>query len=324
MKTERICNNHDHATPNSMIPNTMTPNTITPNDNTQARGHVSPLDLANTAEKKYTIDKGCIKEHPITPKKSVATKKETSSDNERNDSANDNTLLTRKPIDNIKALDNYQVMHALEEQIRKSKTRKMKRILDLILASTGLLILSPLLPLIALAIKISSPGPIIYRQLRIGLCMPTQTALFKMIKFRTMRIDAESTSGAVWATKNDPRITPVGRLLRKTRLDEIPQLWNVIIGDMSLIGPRPERPGFYDHLENEIPYFAERTFGIHPGITGLAQVNQGYDTCIQDVRTKLGFDLSYALAIQSPLSCLRMDAMIIWKTLVVMVTGRGQ
>ena len=93
---------------------------------------------------------------------------------------------------------------------------------------------------------------------------------------------------------------------------------------MSLIGPRPERPGFYDKLENEIPYFAERTYGVLPGITGLAQVNQGYDTCIEDVRSKLGFDLSYSLALQNALSWLRMDFYIMWKTVAVMVGGRGQ
>lgn len=145
-----------------------------------------------------------------------------------------------------------------------------------------------------------------------------------MIKFRTMRTDAEAASGATWAAKSDPRITRVGQFLRKTRLDELPQFINVLTGEMSLIGPRPERPGFYQKLENEIPYFVERTYGVTPGITGLAQVNQGYDTCIEDVRSKVGFDHSYALSLSSPLSWLKMDIYIIFRTLVVMVCGRGQ
>lgn len=229
-----------------------------------------------------------------------------------------------KTMSNLTCINNLTTMHSLQEKLERAKTQKFKRIFDLILASTALILLAPLLPVIALTIKCSSPGPIFYSQMRIGLCMPLQTHIFMMIKFRTMRTDAESASGAVWASKNDPRITAVGRFLRKTRLDEIPQLWNVIRGDMSLIGPRPERPGFYDKLEFEIPYFAERTFGVLPGITGLAQINQGYDTCIQDVRSKLGYDLAYALAIQSTSSWLRMDFHIIKKTLVVMITGRGQ
>lgn len=136
--------------------------------------------------------------------------------------------------------------------------------------------------------------------------------------------DAETRSGAVWATENDPRITPVGRFLRKTRLDEIPQLFNVLKGEMSLIGPRPERPGFYQKLEQAIPYFADRTYGVLPGITGLAQVNQGYDTCIDDVRRKVGFDHSYALSMNSLGGWLSMDLSILTKTLIVMIDGRGR
>ena len=145
-----------------------------------------------------------------------------------------------------------------------------------------------------------------------------------MIKFRTMVQDAEKLSGATWATKADPRITRVGRFLRKTRLDELPQFINVIRGEMSLIGPRPERPGFYRKLENEIPFFAERTYGVAPGITGLAQVNQGYDTCIEDVRSKVGYDHRYALALDNPLNWLRMDFGIMIRTVGIMITGRGQ
>ena len=193
-----------------------------------------------------------------------------------------------------------------------------KRIFDFLCAVIGLLMLSPILPAIALAIKLDSKGPIFYKQLRVGKSTPEQMMFFEIIKFRTMYVDAETRTGAVWATENDPRITPVGRFLRKTRLDEIPQLFNVIRGDMSLIGPRPERPSFYNKLETAIPYFADRTYGVMPGITGLAQVNQGYDTCIDDVRRKVGFDHSYALSLRSLKSWILMDISIITKIVFIM------
>lgn len=199
-----------------------------------------------------------------------------------------------------------------------------KRALDLFVAILGLIVSSFLFPFIALAIKCSSPGPILFKQLRIGLAEQDRTHLFWMYKFRTMQNDAEAKSGAVWATKKDPRITSVGLFLRKTRLDELPQLFNVIKGDMSLIGPRPERPGFYQKLEHAIPFFAERTWGLKPGITGLAQVNQGYDRDIEDVRSKVAFDHSYALSLSSFKSWIKSDLLIIVRTVVVMACGRGQ
>lgn len=199
-----------------------------------------------------------------------------------------------------------------------------KRLSDLLLAGTGLLLTLPLFPLIGLAIKLNSPGPVFFRQLRIGKALPDRTKLFEMIKFRTMVIDAELQSGPTWAKKQDPRITAMGRFLRKTRLDELPQFFNVLRGDMSMIGPRPERPGFYQQLEAAIPFFAERTYGVAPGISGLAQVNQGYDACIDDVRSKVGFDHRYALALGDFISWLKMDIDIILRTLVVVVMGRGQ
>ncbi|MEI8671012.1 sugar transferase [Vibrio sp. SA48] len=199
-----------------------------------------------------------------------------------------------------------------------------KRGFDFIGATLGLLLLLPILPFIALAIKTTSSGPVLYRQLRVGKATPEKMVFFEIIKFRTMYEDAETRSGAVWATENDPRITPIGRFLRKTRLDEIPQLFNVLKGEMSLIGPRPERPGFYQKLEQAIPYFADRTYGVLPGITGLAQVNQGYDTCIDDVRRKVGFDHSYALSMNSLGGWLSMDLSILTKTLIVMIDGRGR
>ncbi|HAS6394801.1 TPA: sugar transferase [Vibrio vulnificus] len=201
---------------------------------------------------------------------------------------------------------------------------RAKRLFDLVFASLALLVTLPLFPLIALAIKATSKGNIIYKQLRVGRSTPEKMELFEIMKFRTMYCDAESRSGAVWATENDPRITPVGQFLRKTRLDELPQLFNVLKGEMSLIGPRPERPDFYQRLEQEIPYFADRTYGVLPGITGLAQINQGYDTSIEDVRRKVGFDHSYALSLNSFSNWLQTDIAIIVKTIIVMVDGRGR
>lgn len=203
-------------------------------------------------------------------------------------------------------------------------TAKSKRMFDVVLTLMGLALTLPLFPLIAIAIKLDSPGPVFFRQMRIGRSTPELSLIFHMVKFRTMRTDAESKTDATWATDGDPRITRVGRFLRKTRLDEIPQFFNVLVGDMSLIGPRPERPGFYQKLETAIPYFAERTYGVTPGITGLAQVNQGYDTCIADVRSKVGFDHSYALALTSLKTWFKMDCYIMFKTIWVMLTGRGQ
>ncbi|QNE00976.1 sugar transferase [Vibrio vulnificus] len=201
---------------------------------------------------------------------------------------------------------------------------RAKRLFDLVFTLLALLVTLPLFPLIALAIKVTSKGNIIYKQLRVGRSTPEKMELFEIMKFRTMYCDAESLSGAVWATENDPRITPVGRFLRKTRLDELPQLFNVLKGEMSLIGPRPERPDFYQRLEQEIPYFADRTYGVLPGITGLAQINQGYDTSIEDVRRKVGFDHSYALSLNSFSNWLQTDIAIIVKTIIVMVDGRGR
>ena len=203
-------------------------------------------------------------------------------------------------------------------------TAKLKRCFDLLLASTLLIVTLPLLPFIAMAIKFSSPGPVFFSQMRIGKANPDHVVLFEMIKFRTMVNDAEKNTGATWAKKHDTRITTVGSFLRKSRLDELPQLINVLRGDMSVIGPRPERPGFYQRLEQAIPFFAERTYGVSPGITGLAQVNQGYDSCIDDVRTKVGYDHRYALALDNPSAWLKMDLVIILRTIEVMIKGRGQ
>ncbi|WP_413701772.1 sugar transferase [Psychromonas sp. KJ10-10] len=151
-----------------------------------------------------------------------------------------------------------------------------KRIFDIIFASLALLMLLPLLPFLALAIKLDSKGPVFYKQTRLGRSKTTQNKLFTIIKFRTMFTDAEANGVAQLAGEDDPRITPVGRFLRKTRFDETPQLLNVLIGDMSLIGPRPERPELSSEIEKRRPFFNERTYDVLPGLTGLAQVNQSY------------------------------------------------
>ncbi len=199
-----------------------------------------------------------------------------------------------------------------------------KRALDIVLALTALLLTAPLWPLLVLAIRLDSPGPAMFRQLRVGRVRPDRTELFVMLKFRSMRVDAEAQTGAAWATKADPRITRVGIVLRKIRLDEIPQLLNVLRGEMSIVGPRPERPGFYGRLTTAIPAFAERTAGLRPGITGLAQVRQGYDSSIEDVRRKVALDRAYALRLGSVLDALHADLTIIARTFTVVLTGRGQ
>ncbi|PSU33104.1 sugar transferase [Photobacterium lutimaris] len=203
-------------------------------------------------------------------------------------------------------------------------TQLLKRTSDILLATTGMVLTLPLWPLIALLIKLDSPGPVFYRQMRVGRISEEQVELFDVIKFRSMSHNAESKSGATWAQQNDPRITRIGHFLRVTRLDELPQFINVIKGEMALIGPRPERPEFCGTLQNALPFYLERTAGLKPGITGLAQVSQGYDSDLEDVKNKIGFDHAYALALSSPLQWIKMDLFIIFKTIYIMVSKRGQ
>ncbi len=201
---------------------------------------------------------------------------------------------------------------------------RAKRAVDVAGALVGLALTAPLFPVIALAVKLESRGPVFFRQLRVGRALGDRTELFEMIKFRSMRTDAEVGSGPAWAQKNDPRVTRVGLFLRKTRLDELPQFLNVLRGEMSLIGPRPERPGFCRLLDREIPFYIERTFGVRPGITGLAQVRQGYDETLDDVRRKIMYDHSYAASIGRVSTWLRTDTAIVFETLLVMAFGRGR
>ena len=189
----------------------------------------------------------------------------------------------------------------------------LKRAVDFAGAAIGLVITAPLMALIALAIKLDSKGPVLYSQERAGRFGDT----FKMYKFRTMRVDAE-VNGPVWAAReSDPRMTRIGAILRRTHLDELPQLFNVFKGDMSLVGPRPERSYFIEQLNREIPRYDERLL-IKPGMTGLAQVHYRYDQSIEDVKRKLRFDLLYVRRM-----CLMLDARILAWTMLVVITGRG-
>lgn len=201
--------------------------------------------------------------------------------------------------------------------------RIVKRAIDIVVSLIGLALTLPLWPVIAIAIKLNSSGPVFFKQLRIGRSLPDRVELFMMIKFRTMTSDAEDRSGAVWASENDSRITSVGIFLRKTRLDELPQLWNVLIGEMSIVGPRPERPALCKGLMSQIPYYLERTFYVAPGITGLAQVNQGYDQTIDDVKNKLFYDHAYAFSMSTFSQWWKMEVTVAFKTVWVMVSGRG-
>jgi len=166
--------------------------------------------------------------------------------------------------------------------------RIVKRVIDMVLSLVGILIVAPFLPLVALAIKLDSPGPVLFKQIRVG----KGDVNFVIYKFRSMRQDAEKESGAVWAMQNDNRITKLGNFLRKSRIDEIPQLFNVLMGDMSLVGPRPERPEFVKDLKKVIPYYSERHF-VKPGITGWAQVRYPYGASVEDAIEKLRYDLYY-------------------------------
>lgn len=191
--------------------------------------------------------------------------------------------------------------------------RSTKRLLDVFFAGFGLLLASPLLPLIALAVKLDSTGPIFYKQLRVG---ELEVEYF-VYKFRTMGQNAEEESGAVWAQTQDPRVTRVGKFLRKTRLDEIPQLYNVLKGDMSFIGPRPERLVFVDRLKESIPFYSTRHF-IKPGITGWAQVRYPYGASEEDALEKLRYDLYYIKNYSFFL-----DLKIIKETVTVVLSGFG-
>lgn len=189
----------------------------------------------------------------------------------------------------------------------------LKRLIDIIGSLFGLIVLTPLFFLIGIAIKIDSKGPIFFKQERVG----QGERIFTMYKFRSMRVDAEKTTGPVWARKNDPRVTGLGGFLRKTRLDELPQLFNILLGEMSLVGPRPERPVFVRQFSSIIPKYGRR-LDVKPGLTGLAQVRYRYDQSIRDVKNKLRYDLIYVKNM-----CLLLDMRIMFQTFGVVFSGKG-
>lgn len=195
----------------------------------------------------------------------------------------------------------------------RSQAIAFQKLYSWIFGIIGLVLSSPFMLLAALAVRLSSKGPILYRQRRVGL----DGHLFWLYKFRSMYVDAEARTGAVWAKKDDPRITPVGKWLRRLRLDELPQFWNVVRGDMTIVGPRPERPEFVELLAQQIPYYRQR-LAVKPGITGWAQINHKYGDTQLDAMIKLEFDLYYIKHIAPAL-----DFYIIFHTLKVMLLSRG-
>jgi sugar transferase (PEP-CTERM system associated) len=189
----------------------------------------------------------------------------------------------------------------------------VRRLISVAASMLLLVLVLPVIPLVALAIKLTSPGPVLYRQKRVG----RNGVVFNCCKFRTMRSDAEADSGPTWAGDDDPRITRIGKFLRRTRLDEIPQLWNVLCGDMGFVGPRPERPEFVEWLSREIPYYGIRHV-IRPGVTGWAQIRYKYGNSVADAKEKLKYDLFYLKNIS-----IGLDALIMFQTIKTVVLRRG-
>lgn len=195
----------------------------------------------------------------------------------------------------------------------RKRFHNFKHALDLLIASAGLVLLSPLFLIVSILVKIDSPGTAFFNQRRIG----KDGKPFRIWKFRTMREDAESATGPVWASEEDPRITRLGRFLRKSHIDELPQLVNVFRGEMSLIGPRPERPEFIEKINGSIPHFNNR-LKVKPGITGLAQVRYSYGASIKDAARKLDYDLLYIKKM-----CWMLDIRILFWTVGRALTGEG-
>jgi sugar transferase (PEP-CTERM system associated) len=191
--------------------------------------------------------------------------------------------------------------------------RGVKRLCDLLSAGLLLLASAPVMLVTTLLIKLESPGPVLYRQQRVGL----NGRHFDVIKFRSMRTDAEKDGRPRWATSNDDRVTRVGRVIRRLRIDELPQIFNVLLGDMSIIGPRPERPFFVEQLTRELPYYALR-HSIKPGVTGWAQVRYPYGATVEDSLQKLQYDLYYIKNHN-----LMLDLLVLAETVGVVLTGKG-
>ena len=224
----------------------------------------------------------------------------------RNERVPGHHIDSSRPIALVRDGDVAPRTRTLPELEPKTRSDLVVRALNVAIAGTALLLLSPIMLVVALAIRLQSPGPVFYAQTRVGLDRRRRARqvsifdrracdlggrVFRIYKFRTMRIDAERR-GVQWATKNDPRVTLLGRFLRQSRLDELPQLINVVKGDMNIVGPRPERPSIVRRLAESIEEYPLRHWA-KPGITGLAQINLSYDTCLDDVRAKVRYDLEY-------------------------------
>jgi exopolysaccharide biosynthesis polyprenyl glycosylphosphotransferase len=195
----------------------------------------------------------------------------------------------------------------------RRRFRQFKRMFDLTVAGLGLIVAMPLMLLAAIVIKAVSPGPVFFKQRRVGW----DGKLFDIYKLRTMKLDAEKETGPIWAQENDPRLIRFGKFIRKAHLDELPQLFNVLKGEMSIVGPRPERPVFVKTLSKEIKEYNKR-FTAKPGITGLAQVWHKYDETVEDVKKKIKYDLLYIRKM-----CLMVDLRILLRTILVVARGQG-
>ena len=197
---------------------------------------------------------------------------------------------------------------------RKSQLASaVKRLLDIVASLIGLVLASPVMLVVAATVKLTSAGPALYQQRRVG----QHGRVFAVYKFRSMCQDAEAGTGAVWARTNDTRVTSTGRFIRRTRLDELPQLWNVLVGDMSLVGPRPERPEFVKQLTEQIPFYGQRHV-IRPGLTGWAQVRYTYGSSVEDAMEKLQYDLFYIKNLSLPL-----DLFIVLSTIKTVIMRKG-
>jgi lipopolysaccharide/colanic/teichoic acid biosynthesis glycosyltransferase len=214
-------------------------------------------------------------------------------------------------------------------QVHPHTRERSRRVLNVAVAGLGLVATAPLMAVIAIAIKLTSPGPVLFKQVRVGLCRRTSQGgnfrrsfdyggkPFTIYKFRTMRQATLGEDSQVWASKDDPRITSIGRFLRRTRLDELPQLFNVLRGEMNIVGPRPEQPDIFQMLRDEVSDYAIRQ-RVRPGITGRAQITLEYDSCLEDVKKKIAADLTY-IERQSVLEDFRIMVM----TVPVMLLRKG-
>jgi sugar transferase (PEP-CTERM system associated) len=218
-------------------------------------------------------------------------------------------LSGRIPIDSL-----APSFFIFNEGFRKSVILlSIRRILSVIVATVLLVLLLPVFLIVAVFIKLDTSGHVLYSQIRVG----QHDRPIRIYKFRSMRNDAEKNGDAVWAVENDPRVTRVGRFLRKTRIDELPQLFNVLIGELDFVGPRPERPEFVEKLKNLIPYYALR-HTVKPGITGWAQVMFHYGSSIDESKEKLQYDLFYIKNMS-----LKLDLFILFHTYKIVLLGRG-